>query len=224
MTLPLTLLFSIGADSLRSGLYRGTIAHYHRQLVQAGPGFSGCPDISWARLPRPLAYIRLTDAEKPLLSDAVDFCYDHDVAVIAQDGTQLRERGGMTDLHWVLDRPEVQSMPYLFHVNGDVCVQPAPDHALITLLDASCRTLGTNHAILSVGFQPWLSFAPLQRVSETFTIAPAVRGPAVARTRDLYLAEHLTHGRGGNSADVLAAFSHSQARHIAFQTSIATTL
>lgn len=220
--LPLQLLFWIDAASIRSGRYRETIGSYHEQLVLRG-GFSGCPSTSFPDMPLPHAYVRLTDAEKPLLPDVLDWLYEHDVEPIVEDGAQLR---GRTDLLALLERPELQRPdgPFVFVVKGDKRVV-SPGQNLRAVLTGAVQTLHSTQAVTSVGF----SAAGGQPVNDTFAAVPAATYPAVFRTRDLYLAALLSHGQPApfmGEADtpafnILNAFSHHPYRHLAFNRSIA---
>ncbi len=223
--LPLQLLFWIDAASIRSGTYRTTIAHYITQLRERS-GFSGCHPESFPNLPLPHAYVRLTDAEKPLLPDVIDFLYENGVEPIVEDGAQLR---GRTDLLALLERPELQRPdgPYLFAVKGDKRVEPGTGQNLRNILHGAVSTLHTTQAVTSVGFA---APAGSMQVNDTFAAVPAATYPAVFRTRDLYLAALLAHGRPApfmGEADapalqVLSAFSHHGYRHLAFAPTVAS--
>lgn len=214
MTLPLQILFHIDADSLRSGRYRETVQHYHSALRLTDA-------VAYEQMPRPIAFIRLTDAEKPLLSDAIDALYDWDVQPIAQDGTQVRERG-WTDLRYILETPAIHRVPYLLHLASDHRITPAAGQNLRDILAAACNTLAANKDVVTVGFPGALNLFPGQQVSQMFSVAQILRWPAVVRTRDLYLAAVLAQSSSATSDQLLSAFSQSQVRHLAFQQSIAT--
>lgn len=218
MTLPLTLLFHVSSESLRAGTYRTTIGQYHTQLLAAT---SGQP--AWAGLPRPHAYVRITDSDKPGLSEHIEDLYELDVMPIVEDGAQLAERGGRSDLLHALDRPELQAQPFVFHVGSDTRVQVAAGRTLFQLLSTAVHTLHGNHQVLSVGFSPAFSLFPTRQVSDVYSAVQGFRTPAITRTRDLYLAAHLAHGQS-TPETVLGAFSHSPARHLAFNSTFATTL
>lgn len=231
MTLPITPLFWIDTASLRSGSYRDTISHYHDLLRTKGGSFtfSSTPEVTWVNLPRPHAYVRITDAEKPGLSEHIDWLYQHDVMPVVEDGSQLRERGRADLLH-LLDRPNLQAEPFTFYVPVNVKVGPAVEGSktsspmsLFQMLNTAVRTLATNHQIVSVGFPSLFAMQP-QPVSDLYAAAVQMGAPAVVRTRDLYLAAHLAHGQPHQPEQVLNAFSAHPARHLSFLPSIARTI
>lgn len=218
--IPLQPIFWIDSTTLRTGRYRDLITDYRTKLTAAvGQPGDGTP---WSGLPRPLAFIRLTDADKPLLSDCIDHLLANDVQPIAQDGTHPKERG-QTDLHWLLDRPEADRTPFVFFVREPVRIQPANGNALLAILQQAVQTLHSHKQVLSVGFPSVFSFLPIQQVSELYSVAPTLKWPAVLRTRDLYLAASLA-GNQNDPLQVLGAFSGNPAKHLAFAAAVATTL
>lgn len=220
--LPLQLIFWIDGASLWSGRYRETIQSYHDQLRLSDA-------VGFGQLPRPYAYILLTDAEKPLLSEAIDWLYSRDVMPHAQDGTQVNERKWNEALY-LLDRPELQANPYTLLVKGDAQIRPGTGQSLFQLLSHAVGTLHSNHHIVSVGFPASFTFQISQPVNEAYSIAQSVTWPAVVRTRDLYLAALLSLQPGvmGGGLDVvgrvLGKLSYHPARHLTFNQSIATVM
>lgn len=213
MTLPLQILFWIDSQSLRAGTYRSIISHHHALLQQTN-------STPWAGLPRPLAYIScLTEADKIALPDCIDCCYDHDIAIHVRDDAQIQERG-ITEMLHVLDRRELQSTPYALLLKGDARIQPS-SATLSQILLAAANLLHSNHHVVTVGFPNTFGLVSTQPISETFILAPSVRWPAVARTRDLYLAALFARDREEHA---LSAMSPLSIRHLQFNARVAATI
>jgi hypothetical protein len=175
----------------------------------------------WSDLPRPIAFIRLTDAEKPLLADAIDLCYDLDVRPLAQDGTQIRERG-MSEALFALDQPAIHEASYILVIRDQTRITPAAGHSLQQVLATACATLAAHRDVVTIGFPCTLNLFPGQSVSPQYSVATHLRWPFVARTRDLWLATLLAREQAPDQ--VLGAFSYSPVKHIEFRREIATAL
>ena len=213
--LPLTILFWIDAASLRSKRYAETVRHYHDLLYANG---------NWSPLPRPCAYIRLSDAEKPLLGDCIDELYDRDILPIVEDGTQIKQRRHQSDLLHVLDRKEIQAQPYLLHVCGDTKIQPAPAAPpLLQILATAAMTLSENYQVVSISFPGPFTFSE-KKVGEVYSAATRVRYPAVMRSRDAYISAYLSRDQPMQQENLLAALSGYPTRHLCFNTSVVSSI
>lgn len=219
MTLPLQLLFHFGPQDLRSGGYRSVLSHYREALTSHT---NRSPHL-WADLPRPIAYAEVTDAEKPLLPDFIDECYDSDIAPLAQDGTQVLEKG-VNHLFHFLDREQIQQVPYTLLVRGSGgLVAPASGQPLFSVLSSAVQLLHQNHHAVSLGFQGLFSFPPPQPLNPGLSVVAAPKWPAVVRTRDLYLALLLSLRQPGAQVEqVLGALSYSPTRHLVFNHAVAS--